>query len=652
MGEIKVRRIGIALLVALLTVLVYLPVLGNGFVNWDDPEYVYENEHIRSLGKESLRWMFTTYHASNWHPLTWLSHGIDYAMWGLNPLGHHLTSIVLHGLNTFLVVILITRLVSFGRNDITAQIRNTKYEIRNSLLAGAVTGLLFGLHPLHVESVAWVSERKDVLYAFFYLLSILAYVRYVRAEAGKRTVPYVVCLVLFLLSLLSKPMAVTLPVVLLILDVYPLGRTGIKGLFTSHWRVVVEKVPFFTMTIVSSIMTVQAQEAGGALKSLDFHSMGERVPVGIRALLFYLYKVVWPVDLAPLYPYPSGASLFNIQYLGFVVMVVGITVFCIWQWRLQRVWAALWAYYVVTLFPVLGIVQVGEQAAADRYTYLSSLVPFVLVGLLMISATERAIKGKGIVVKRVVLFLCLTGILLSLVFSTLQQGRIWKDPFTLWNAEIEIYPDYYRGYKKRGQAYSDRGNHELAIQDYNRSIQIYPIYAATYLDRGVSYAGLDKYEQAIEDFTVAIMMYPEYTEALTNRGIAHLMLGNFQQALRDFNRTLVLNPEDGDAFFQRNLAYKKAIKDYTKFIQKEPENEEHFINRGGSYAMIGQFQEALKDFTRAISLRPGMSIAYYNRGLVYQKMGEEGRALEDYQEAARLGEGKAQEYLRSRGEQW
>jgi regulator of sirC expression with transglutaminase-like and TPR domain len=447
-------------------------------------------------------------------------------------------------------------------------------------------------------------------------------------------------------------MAVTLPVVLLILDVYPLGRTGVRGLFTNQWWLLVEKAPFFALSIVSSILTVQAQGTGGALKSLQLHSLGERILVSIRALMFYLYKMVWPLDLAPLYPYPVGASLFDIKYLGMMVLVVGITVFCIWQWRRQKVWAALWAYYMVSLFPVLGVVQVGEQAAADRYAYLSSLAPFVLSGLLIVYVSEKVAKGKGLFMKRVVTLVLLIGILPFLVFSTVHQIRMWEDPFTLWNAEIELYPDFYRAYKKRGQAFSDVGNHEQAIQNYNRSILLFPIYAATYLDRGVSYAGLDEYERAIEDFTVAIMMYPEYSEALKNRGIAYLMLGDFQRSLKDFNRTLVLNPEDGDAFFQRKLAYKLAIKEYSRDVRGDPENYEAYINRGGSYAMIGRLQEALDDFTMAISLRPEMSMAYYNRGLLYQKMGEEGRALQDFQEAARLGDGKAQEYLRLRGIQW
>jgi tetratricopeptide (TPR) repeat protein len=451
-------------------------------------------------------------------------------------------------------------------------------------------------------------------------------------------------------------MAVTLPVVLLILDVYPFGRTGVRGLFTNQWQLLVEKVPFFVLSIVSSVLTVQAQGAGGALKSLQLHPLGERVPVGIRALLFYLSRMVWPVDLAPLYPYPAGASLVDIRYLGMVVLVLGITVFCIWQWRRQKVWGVVWAYYVVSLFPVLGIVQVGEQAAADRYTYLSSLGPFLLAGLLLVCMREKATRMSGVFIKTI-LIIFLTGIFIYLACSTVHQIGMWKGPFTLWNAEIGFYPDFYRGYKKRGQAFSDAGNHEKAIQDYNRSIQLYPIYAATYLDRGVSYAGMDQYERAIEDFTVAIMMYPEYSKALTNRGIAFLMLGDFQRAIKDFDRTLDLNPDERGASVQRNLAYKLAIKEYSRAVRRDPENYENYINRGGSYTMIGQYGEALEDFTAAIALQPGMSIAYYNRGLVYQQVGEEGKAVRDFQEAARLGdekarEEKAREYLHSRRIKW
>jgi hypothetical protein len=234
----------VSFLISLITILVYLPALQNDFVNWDDNEYLYENPYIQSFNLTSIKWMLTSFHAANWHPLTWLSHTIDYAIWGLNPMGHHLTSIIFHGLNTFLVVILIGNLINLARNN---NKQNT------SLIVGAVTGVLFGLHPIHVESVVWASERKDVLCAFFFLLSILAYLRYTSALKRKAGL-YVSCLVFFMLSLMSKPMAVTLPIVLLILDVYPLRRMKLRNI-TDSWRVIGEKVPFFVLSGISVVLT-------------------------------------------------------------------------------------------------------------------------------------------------------------------------------------------------------------------------------------------------------------------------------------------------------------------------------------------------------------------------------------------------------------
>jgi hypothetical protein len=250
----------VSLFISLITILVYLPALQNDFVNWDDDEYVYENPNIQHIGLQSIRWMFTTFHASNWHPLTWLSHAIDYAVWGLNPAGHHLTSIVLHGINTFLVVILIMLLLQLARDKYRTgvTIEENKQSFDTSIIAAAVTGLLFGLHPVHVESVVWVSERKDVLYSFFFLMSVLVYMQYTVSVHTKRTLLYTLCLLFFILSLLSKPMAVTLPAVLIILDVYPLGRLEIGS---KRLRIIfMEKVPFVALGFASSFVTIAAQQ--------------------------------------------------------------------------------------------------------------------------------------------------------------------------------------------------------------------------------------------------------------------------------------------------------------------------------------------------------------------------------------------------------
>jgi hypothetical protein len=363
------RVLAVAFLVALLTLLVYLPALQNDFVNWDDHLYIYENPHIRSIDSEFFKWIFTTFHASNWHPLTWLSHAIDYAIWGLNPMGHHLTSIILHGLNTFLVVILIIRLINYDRDKAPITVENKKFSNNNPIIAGAITGLLFGLHPLHVESVAWVSERKDVLCAFFFLLSILSYLKYTSPLQKQKTVHYALCLLFFIFALMSKPMAVTLPVVLLILDVYPLGRLHLKSAFTNPplppftkgglggIKVLIEKLPFLILSLASSVVTIIAQQ--NAIVTFEARPLGERLLVAIRAPVFYLFKMLWPTDLSPLYPYPSKISFLTIEYMGSFILVVCITAFCIWLWKRQKIFAIVWAYYIVTLLPVLGIIQVG-----------------------------------------------------------------------------------------------------------------------------------------------------------------------------------------------------------------------------------------------------------------------------------------------------
>jgi tetratricopeptide (TPR) repeat protein len=524
-----------ALAITILTIFVYLPVLQNDFVNWDDDRYVYENPDIQSFGPESVRWMFTAFHASNWHPLTWFSHAIDHSLWGLNPLGHHLTSIVLHGLNTFLVVILITRLVSFGRNDMAVQIRNSKpacrqarFEIRDSLLAGAVTGLLFGLHPLHVESVAWISERKDVLCAFFTLLSMMAYLRYSFSE--KKTLPYCLCLFFFILALMSKPMAVTLPVIFILFDIYPLQRLK-RGSFLS---VFFEKLPFFAFSVASSVVTIMAQQTGGAIQSLETHPLGERLFVGIRAIIFYLVKMVWPDGLAPLYPYPLGLSFMSFDLLGSLVLVFGITVFCVALWRRQKAWSALWAYYLVSLFPVLGIIQVGGQAAADRYTYLPSLGPFLLAGLGCAYILGKTVQKSSALSKKALFFIPFFLLFFFLSSGTRNQITIWKDSLTLWNTELTLYPDFSMAYKGRGKTYSEMGNYRKALTDYNRALELNPSFVDARVNRGNVYLLLGLYQKAIKDYDISLTINPRFSLAYYNRGLAYEITGAIGKAVRDF----------------------------------------------------------------------------------------------------------------------
>jgi regulator of sirC expression with transglutaminase-like and TPR domain len=557
----KTRVWLVALFIALITVLVYLPALQNGFVNWDDDFYIYKNYHIQYINFAFFKWMFTTFHASNWHPLTWLSHALDHAIWGLNPMGHHLTNIILHGLNTFLVVLIIICLINYANFTLSPLIKGNP-----SIIAGAFTGLLFGIHPLHVESVAWVSERKDLLYAFFYLLSILSYLKYTssqRREFSRHPSVvthywwYSLCVIFFILSLMSKPMAVTLPAVLILLDIYPLERLNLKSAFTSRQKVLIEKIPFIVLSLASSVITIIAQKTGGAVAPLETFPPIDRILVAFSAICFYLLKIVWPSNLAPLYQYPSNISFLTLKYMGSLILVVCITAFCIWLWKRHKVFLVAWAYYIVTLLPVSGIIQVGSQSAADRYAYLPSLGPFFLVGLAIISIW-KSINLRQHTSKYLKLFFLISLISLAgfLSITTVKQIKIWRDSLTLWNYELELFPeDAPKAYYLRGEAYEKLGNYNQALDDFKKSIELNPYYESGYMGRGILYAKSGNYQQAIEDFDHAIRINPNDSDLYYNRGLSYKLIAKYQKAIQDFDKAIQLNPQNIDAYVNREMCY-------------------------------------------------------------------------------------------------
>ncbi|HEX8947669.1 MAG TPA: tetratricopeptide repeat protein [Dissulfurispiraceae bacterium] len=570
---------------AVTTFLVYLPALWNGFVNWDDPDYVYSNPRILHLDLQFLKWAFTTFHASNWHPLTWLSHAADYALWGLNPMGHHLSSILLHALNTFLVVILSTRLIRLALPQ-----GEREEGGRGALLAGALTGLLFGLHPLHVESVAWVSERKDVLCAFFFLLSMLQYLTYAAAAQGSgRRRHYASSLSLFALALLSKPMAVSLPVVLLILDVYPLGRLQGKTALTSQRRVLLEKVPFVLLAAASSMVTIAAQNAGGAIMSSEVYPFGERFWVALRGLFFYLLNMLWPSGLSPMYPYPSGVEVWRIEYMGALMAAIGITVFCILMWKRQKAFASAWAYYTVALLPVLGIVQVGGQAAADRYTYLPSLGPFLLLGVGAARLSDIARKERSRI-RSILTNAVVCTIIVVMAAATVQQTAIWKDSMALWTKAINLSPEQaYIAYYNRGRHFAVAGAYQKAAEDYGKALQIKPRFARAAYSLGVVHDYYFKnYPEALQCYSRAIEINPYYAKAYNNRGAVYATLGDYLRAIEDFNNAIRLDGQDADAYYNRGMAYKmlnehdEAARDFQIAVQMGNEQAQLFLGPMGS----------------------------------------------------------------------
>lgn len=607
-------------LIAILTVLVYLPALDNDFVNWDDPYYIDENLHIRSLDFQFLKWMFSTFHMQNWHPLTWLSHAIDYALWGLNPIGHHLTSIMLHVLNTVLVVILIIRLFNERHAHRSVSLSPNEYG-KASLCTALVTGLLFALHPLHVESVAWISERKDILCAFFFLLSMISYVNYAGAVQKKTALHYILSLLFFILALMSKPMAVTLPIVLLILDIYPLDRLSVRSAFTRHGKVLIEKIPFLVLSCAMTAITVLAQQK--EIASFDV-TLWERIAVACKSLAFYLFKIVWPTNLAPLYPYPSDISFLSFQYIAPLIFIVCITAFCILLWKRQKVFLTVWLSFIVMLLPVLGIIKVGEQAAADRYMYLPSIGPLLLMGLAVSHLWENVTFNRKKLMLKKILAVAITIVIVS-VFAilTVNQIRFWRDSVTLWSRELQFY-DIPTARNNRGNAYIMLGKYQQAIEDYNTAIQLDPRFAKAYVNRGVALTHIHEYHKALNDFNTALDLDIQDSSVYFNRGNVFKALGSYERGLEDYTSALSLNPENVDAY----------------------------NNRGTTYLKLMNLEMAIEDFTSALTLEPENDKAYANRGLTYEKQGSYELAVKDYQISARLGNIKVQKYLRSKGLGW
>ncbi|MBF0558640.1 MAG: tetratricopeptide repeat protein [Nitrospirae bacterium] len=507
--------------------------------------YVYDNPNIRSLNLPFFRWAFLDFYASNWHPLTWISHALDYAFWGLNPVGHHLTSNMLHAVNAFIVVVLVTRLLEAWKGNAAIDVPALLPDRRAIFITAGATGLLFGIHPIHVESIAWVAERKDLLCAMFFLLSMIWYSKYVsdtEQNTGSRFLnkQYLFSAGFFILALLSKPMAVTLPAVLLILDWHPFNRIRSMKLFYSAFA---EKLPFFVLSLLSSALTILAQNAGGSVSTAA--PLPARVFVAGKAIVAYLGKTVLPLNLIPFYPYPANQELFSFEYLSSIVLVLGITAVCLLFSKKHRIFLSVWGYYVLTLLPVLGIIQVGRQSMADRYAYLPSLGPFLITGLLAawIMNQMRAMQ-KGALIAKLIALATAVLVLGQLSFLTLKQIHVWKDSLTLWTYVIEKEPGQVPfAHNNLGIAYDSLEMHDRAIEQYQLAIGLKPDYAAAHNNMGNAYLYLKRFDRAIEQYQIAVNLKPGYANPHYNLGVAYYKMGDMERARTELRTALKIRPD-------------------------------------------------------------------------------------------------------------
>ena len=604
------KTLFLAGVVSVATLLVYLPALRNGFVLWDDDVYILNNQHIRSLDSGFLRWAFTGNSVNYWHPLAWASHAVDYALWGLNPLGHHLSSVLLHGINTFLVVVLAARLLEIGaalRPPAGPAGGSSFPDERTTLIAAGVTGLLFGVHPLHVESVAWVSERKDLLCALFFLLSVGAYLSYASDKSHRSYKTYFLSLLLFLLALMSKPMAVTLPAVLLLLDWYPLGRISSKK---DAAGALLEKLPFVVLSIFASVAAVSAQDAMGAIVPLGEVSFGARIAAASSNAITYLWRMAVPLHLSPFYPAPREIAFWSLPYLASLLLTGAVTAACILPIRRRKMMAAAWGYYLITLAPVIGLVKVGSVSEADRFTYLPGLGPSLLMGLAVAWAWNRSgsLRRWGPPVKRLAAVAGICAVV-SLSYLTVKQIAVWKSTIALWSYVINAYPD------RVPQAY---------------------------LNRGLAYGRSGQLDRALEDFTAAAILDPGSADAHMNRGVALGVKGRYAEATDELDEAIRLRPGSSEAYLNRAATFEhrgqldRALSDYDRAIQLSPGFYQAYGNRGIVLGSMGRTDEAVADYTKAIFLKPDYADAYAGRGGLYMKTGRKEEALRDFQEACRL----------------
>ncbi|MBW1896674.1 MAG: glycosyltransferase family 39 protein, partial [Deltaproteobacteria bacterium] len=456
------RRLKVAVLIGLtlLTFLVFWQVTSHEFVIFDDEVYVTQNDEVqKGLSWDGVAWAFTTTHANFWHPLTWLSHMLDCRLFGLNPAGHHLTSLLLHIANTLLLFLVFHRMTG-------------------ALWPSAFVAALFACHPLHVESVAWVSERKDVLSTLFWMLTLGAYVRYVEHPRGRA---YLLAVVFFSLGLMAKPMLVTLPFVLLLLDYWPLDRldfgqqshrpgdqAGHPGYpKSSFFHLLLEKVPFLVLSAVSCIVAYTAQAHGGAIKSSGVFSIDVRIANALISYVSYLEKTFWPHHLAVFYPHPGTWPVWQIAGAG--LLLVSISALVLLGMRKKPYLTLGWFWYLGTLVPVIGLVQVGIHAMADRYTYVPLIGVFIMIawGLQDIAKRWRP--------QRVVLGLSAAAVICAFTISSARQLNHWQNSSTLFQHALNVTEDNYGAHNNLGLALAQRGKLDEAIDHYLRALEIKPV---------------------------------------------------------------------------------------------------------------------------------------------------------------------------------
>ena len=546
------------------TLFVYGKIWNHDFIGYDDDKYVTQNRYVsQGLSKESVIWAFRSTHASNWHPLAWLSHMLDVELYGMKPGAHHMTSLLFHILNSLLLFIVLRKMTGH-------------------VWQSGVVALLFAIHPLHVESVAWVAERKDVLSTFFWMLTLWSYARYTRLPGLIRYLPVVG---FFVLGLMAKPMVVTLPFVLLLLDFWPLNRIQswqpenhngrpVAGL--SALQLVYEKIPLFVLAGTSCVITLIAQKKGEALGLLDTYPLAMRMANAVISYVRYLQKLIWPHDLAILYPYPAALKVW--QIFGACALLGFITFLSI-RYRKRFPWLFVgWFWYAGTLLPVIGLVQVGVQAMADRYTYIPLIGAFVILswGTIELFGNWRY--------RKMALIAIATVFFSAQISSARTQVSFWKNSIRLFEHTLRVTAGNYVIHNNLGFELALHGQKDKALKHYSAALRINPGFELAHINYGSTLFAQGKVEESLAYNQALLKIRPDFAGVHYNFGILLLKTGRIDEAIVHFHEALRLKPENAEAF---NCL-------------------------GAAMVAKGKVEEAIAHFKAALQIKPDLADAQNN----------------------------------------
>jgi tetratricopeptide (TPR) repeat protein len=619
---------GICIFLAAITFAVFGQTLGYDFVNYDDNYHVYDNPAVISgLTLKSISWAFTFNHSDYWHPLDFLSHMLDCQLYGLAPAGHHLTNVLLHATVAILLFLVLR-------------------EMTGALWRSAFVAAVFAIHPLRVESVAWVSERKDMLHGVFFMLTIGAYVRYVRRPWSFAR--YGLVVLLFALGLMSKPTLMTLPFVLLLLDYWPLKRfaplaaagdasrtnsAGWRSYRPVFIRMVAEKLPLFMLAAASCVQAAIGNiPAFEASKSLP---RALQISNALVSYVAYIWQMVCPVKLAVVYPFPvEGLPLGEV--VGAVILLVFISAVLFILRQRHPCYLVGWLWYLGMLTPMIGFIQAGSIARADRYTYLPQ------IGLYLLLTWAAADLCAGWRHRRVMLAGCATVILVALIFCARAQTSYWRDSESLWTHALACTSGHSTAHNNLGDALDKKGRFDEAISQFQEAIRLKQNYAEAYNNLGTALDKKGRLDEAISQFQEAIRFKPDYTEAYNNLGTALARNGRLDEAISQFQEAIRLKPEYADACYNLGIAldgkgrFDEAISQFQEAIRLRPDYAEAYNHLGIVLARKGRLDEAISQYQEAIRLKPDSAQARSNLGIALTGKGQLDEAISQFQEAIRL----------------